>query len=139
MYQPTTSDKFAGTAGDIEVFAQDTLVSSFECKHRPLTLEDVRHGLTKAREKGCLDYCFVTALGLAEGQEEDIRAVVQEMLGSMDVSVLSIYDALQPWSVALNPERRPHFGERVASILRNEMRRQDVANVAAELWNSLGE
>jgi hypothetical protein len=139
VYQPTTSDKFAGTAGDIEIYSQNALVSAYECKHRPLTLEDVRHGIAKAREKACPEYCFVIAVGMAEGQEEDIREAIRDALTSIDVSVLGISEAMQPWAVALNPARRSRFGELVSSILRNAMRRHDVANVAAELWNSLGE
>jgi hypothetical protein len=39
--------------------------------------------------------------------------------------------------IAMNPARRAQFDQRVATILREDMRRHDAANIAAELWNSL--
>ena len=137
VYQSTTSDQFAGTAGDIEVFAAEELYTAYECKHRALNLDDVRHGIGKAQEKGVPEYCFVMAEGLVKGQERAIESEIEEALDTLDVSILDIHEVAKPWAVALNPIRRSQFGDRVASILRDSMRRHDTANVAAELWNSL--
>jgi hypothetical protein len=137
VHQPTSADKFAETAGDIEVYVESKLYSAYECKHRPLNLDDIRHGIRKAREKGVLEYCFVTAEGLAKGQEKDVHRAVEEALDSLDVSVLDIVEAVKCWAVALNPVRGAQFGDRVATILRDDMRRHDTANAAADLWNSL--
>jgi len=41
------------------------------------------------------------------------------------------------WTALLNPERRAILGETVVEILRNDMKRAEVANEAADLWNSL--
>jgi hypothetical protein len=137
VYQSTTSDQFAGTAGDIEVFAAKELYTAYECKHRPLNVDDLRHGVRKAKQNAVPEYCFVTAEGLVQGQEEAIRAEVETALDSLDVSILDVYVAAEYWAVALNAARRAQFGDKVASILRDSMRRHDAANRAAELWNSL--
>ncbi len=136
-YPPSAPDQFSGTVGDVEVSAGGTVCSGYECKHRPLNLDDVRHGIRKARERGVPEYVFVTAEGLARGQEDSVRAEIEGVLDSLDVSLLDIRDAARFWAAALNPARRAKFGQRVATILRKDMRRHDAANIAAELWNSL--
>jgi hypothetical protein len=137
VYQSTTSDQYAGTAGDIEVYAGEVICSAYECKHRPLNLDDVRHGVEKGKKGDVPEYCFITAEGLAKGQEVEINAEIEGQ--TLDVSVVDIYEATRYWAVALNPSRRAQFGEKVASILRDDMRRHDSANAAASLWNSLSE
>jgi hypothetical protein len=37
VYPPNCSDKFAKTAGDIELFLEGKVVSAYECKQRPVT------------------------------------------------------------------------------------------------------
>src|SRR5207302_5148964 len=65
VYPPNYSDKFAGTAGDVEIRFQQTLVSAYECKQRPLTLDDIQHGTRKAKAAGAREYCFVYSAGIA--------------------------------------------------------------------------
>jgi hypothetical protein len=137
IYPPTYSDKFAQTSGDIEVLSADTLLSAYECKHRPLTLDDVRHGIKKATDRGIPEYCFVTADGLARGEEEQIGAEVQASAGERDVTLVDILLAAREWAVVLNPRRRSAFGATVTTILRNAMNRAHVGDAAAALWNSL--
>jgi hypothetical protein len=137
IYPPSYSDKFARTAGDIEVFSADTLLSAYECKHRPLTLDDVRHGVKKAKDRGIPEYCFVYADGLARGEEEQIIAEARATAGERDVTLVEILPAAQEWAVILNPHRRSAFGAAVATILRDAMNRSHAGDTAATLWNSL--
>jgi hypothetical protein len=137
VYAANVSDTYAKTAGDIEVYSEGTLCAAYECKHRPITLNDIEHGIRKAKEKGAPDYCFLIASGFAAGEEKAIRARVKAASEEMDVSLANMESAAASWAVVMNPVRRSLFGGMVAEILRDEMRRGDVANVAAELWNSL--
>jgi hypothetical protein len=137
VYPPTYADKFAKTSGDIEVFAEENLLSAYECKHRPLTLADVRHGIKKARENGIPEYVFVYAAGLAAGEEEAIKQEVDAAQEERDVALVNITTAARLWAVILNSHRRATFGETVATILREAMNRAEIANNAASLWNRL--
>jgi hypothetical protein len=137
VYPPNYSDRYAKTSGDIEVFSADALLSAYECKHRPLTLDDIRHGIKKAKERGIPEYCFVYADGLARGEEDQIVAEVQAAAGEIDVTLVDILPAAREWGVMLNPHRRSAYGATVTEILRDAMRRPKVADAAASLWNSL--
>lgn len=135
VYPPSASDTFSKTAGDIEVFSGDALLTAYECKHRLVTVSDIEHGFRKAKERGVPEYCFVVGEGM--GGEADVRNRVSELSLLMDFSLLEISTIVLPWAVAINPQRRSLFGNTVVDILREEMRRAEVANQAAELWNSL--
>jgi hypothetical protein len=136
VYAANVSDTYAKTAGDIEVYSEGVLCAAYECKQRPMALIDIEHGMRKAQEKGA-DYTFMMAAGFAAGEEAAIRARVTAAQEEMDVSLLDIAMAAPMWAAVMNPVRRSMFGGVVAEILRDEMRRGDVANVAADLWNSL--
>lgn len=60
---PNAADEFGGTAGDVQIFYNETLVAASECKHRPLNLDDVKHGIKKALEKGVSEYHCIIAAG----------------------------------------------------------------------------
>jgi hypothetical protein len=136
VYSPNVSDTFAKTSGDVEVYDSSSVVSAFECKHRPLSLDDVRHGIRKARDNGVAEYCFIYASGIVSGQDEDIRAELKASLEFLDVQMFDIMDVVKPWATALNPIRRGRFGICVTEILGTEMRRVEIANQAAALWNA---
>lgn len=135
VYPPNFSDKFAKTAGDIEIHHDEKLLSAYECKHRPTNLDDIRHGIKKAKDKGVFEYCFVIGSGYSAGEEESIKS---EILTTKDLDVLliDINTLSADWVSALNPIRRSKFGDVVANLLR-QMKRSEVANKSAELWNSL--
>lgn len=137
VYPPNYSDKFAKTAGDIEVFSSHKLIGAYECKHRPLNLTDVQHGIGKARENGLSDYSFVYAAGLESGQKDTINKEIAKNADELDLPVIDIWMASPLWAALLNPLRRARFGEQVVAILREMMKLAEVANQAAELWNSL--
>ena len=137
VYHSTASDQFAGTAGDIEVYAGKSLYSAYECKHRPLNLDDVRHGIDKSKTKGVPEYCFITAAGLAKGQEAAIRAEIKEEGDLLDVSLLDIQKAAKYWAVALNPARRNAVRGQGGFPAARLHARHDAANAAAEVWNLL--
>ena len=136
VYPPTYSDRYAKTAGDIELLLEEKVVSAYECKQRPISLDDIRHGIKKARESGVLDYCFVFTAGYAPGQEGQIVEGVLQAEG-LDALLVDMNAATPDWSTTLNPIRRARFGETVVAILRDDMRRSGIANMAGELWNSL--
>ncbi len=136
VYPPNVSDKFAETAGDIEIWNEQRLISATECKHRPVTLADIRHGIRKAKEKEVPEYCFVFAEGLEQGQESDINSEIVEESKNLDLILIDIYEVIKAWSSALNPERRSIFGDKIVKILR-EIRQFDIANTAANIWNDL--
>jgi hypothetical protein len=136
IYPPNVPDKFAETAGDIEIWNEKMLISATECKHRPLTLEDIRHGIRKAKDRKVTEYCFVFAEGLDRTQESDINSEIIEERKNLDVILIDIYEAMKAWASALNPARRIIFGDKVVKILR-EIRQFDTANTAANVWNEL--
>ena len=133
---PNTADEFAKTAGDVQVFYNDTLVAASECKHRPLNLDDVRHGIRKALEKEVPEYHFVIAAGLAPGQEKQIKEELDKYSTEVDLLLVDIWRAKTLLAGILNPVRRARFGETVVEILR-AMRKFESANQAAELWNKI--
>jgi hypothetical protein len=137
VYPPNYSDKFAKTSGDVEIHHAKATISAFECKHRPITIDDVRHGIKKARENGVPEYWFIGAGGLAPGQEKEIEAELRKSGESVDLHLIDVLKVLPTWAALLNPVRRGKFGETVAEILRDDMHRAEVANQAAETWNEL--
>jgi hypothetical protein len=136
VYPPTYSDKFARTAGDIEVYSGDALVSAYECKHRPLTLDDVHHGIKKARDRGIPEYAFVHAAGLSAGKATEIVGVIKTACQELDVLLIDIHAAASLWAMVLNPLRRSEFGATILTILRDQMKRTGTGRQAAALWNS---
>jgi hypothetical protein len=137
IYPPNQSDKYAKVSGDIEVHKEEVCLSAYECKHRGMNLDDVTHGITKARENGVQEYIFVHAAGLVKKDETEIEDLIEETSEERDVMVIDVYDAIPFWAAMLNPSRREHFGTLVAEILLEDMKRDTSANEAATLWNSL--
>jgi hypothetical protein len=134
VQSPNASDHYTKTAGDVEVSYDDTVVSASECKQRPLTSDDVIHGLRKAA--GVPEYLFVVSVGIGTGQEAAVRSALNDAAKTIDTDLVDIYQEL-PWLVrALNPHRRGQFGEVVVALCR-KMRKFDSANAAAELWNKV--
>jgi len=133
---PNTADEFAKTAGDVQVFYNDTLVAASECKHRPLNLDDVKHGIRKALEKKVPEYHFVIAAGFAPGQEKQIKEELEKYSTEVDLLLVDIWHTNTLLAGILNPIRRARFGETVVELLR-AMRRFESANQAAELWNKI--
>lgn len=136
VYPPNNSDFFGKTKGDVELFYDDVLVSASECKQRPLSLDDVNHGLRKAMEHGVPEYLFVYSDGFAKGQEETIRAAIRANSPRIDVALVNIWEENLSFVKVLSPRRRAVFGESVVALLR-QMRKFDTADSAAELWNSI--
>ena len=137
VYPPNYSDRFARTAGDVEIRFDKTVFSAFECKDRPISLDDIRNGIRKARETGVSEYCFIGAASLVAGQEDAIRAEILAGGAGVDLHLFDIRQVAPGWAAALNPVRRKRFGELVTRILRDDMHRSEAANQAAELWNRL--
>jgi len=90
-YNPNQSDAFAGTIGDVEVFIEGDLVSASECKHRPINLEDVEHGLRKNTSGA--EYIFVIAAGFETQQEENIRKKIAQAGELGDISLVEAQSA----------------------------------------------
>lgn len=133
---PNVADKFGRTVGDVEVYYNDTLVAASECKHRPLNLDDVEHGIRKSLENGVPEYHFVIAAGLAPGQEKQIKEALEAHADQVDLLLVDIWRAKTLLAGILNPVRRAKFGETVVELLR-VMKRFESANQAAELWNTI--
>lgn len=136
VYSPNASDFFGKTAGDVEVYYENILVSASECKQRPLNLDDVTHGIKKALTKGVPEYLFIYSAGLQDEQENEIKEAITKNSGKIDLALVNVWQEMHPLAKALNPKRRAIFGETVTDLLR-EMRKFDSANVAAEIWNRL--
>jgi hypothetical protein len=135
IYPPNYSDTFARTSGDVEIHKDNAILSAFECKHRPISIDDIKHGLRKAKENGVAEYCFIYAEGIVSGQSKEIQTEIDSNLELIDVQLFDIRELLKPWVTALNPLRRGQFGQVVSEILRSEMRRSEVANQSAAIWN----
>lgn len=133
---PNVADEFGRTAGDVQIYYNDTLVAASECKHRPLNLDDVKHGIRKALEKGVPEYHFIIAAGLTSGQEKQIKEELEAHSAEVDLLLVDIWRAKTLLAGILNPVRRARFGEMVVELLR-AMRRFESANQAAELWNKI--
>ena len=133
---PSTADEFGGTAGDVQIHYSRRLVAASECKHRPLNLDDVKHGIKKALEKRVPEYHFVIAAGLAPGQEKQIKEELDEYSTKIDLLLVDIWRTKMLLAGILNPVRRARFGKMVVELLR-AMRKFDTANQAAELWNRI--
>ena len=133
---PNVADEFGRTAGDVQIYYNETLVAASECKHRPLNLDDVKHGIRKALEKEVPEYHFVIAAGLAAGQEKQIKEELAAHSAEVDLLLVDIWHAKTLLAGILNPVRRARFGMKVVELLRR-MRRFESANQAAELWNKI--
>ena len=134
VYNPNQSDEFSGTLGDVEVIVNEAVVSASECKHRPLTLDDVEHGLRKNRIGA--EYVFVVAAGLQKGQEDAIAERISLASKHGDVSLIDAHREFIPMLKMIGPHRRQKFGQCVVELLRN-MREFDSAEAAAAIWNEL--
>jgi len=133
---PNVADEFGRTAGDVQIYYNEILVAASECKHRPLNLDDVKHGIRKALEKEVPEYHFVIAAGLAAGQEKQIKEELSAHSAEVDLLLVDIWHAKTLLAGILNPVRRARFGMKVVELLRR-MRRFESANQAAELWNKI--
>lgn len=133
---PNASDEFGRTVGDVEIYYDEILVAASECKHRPMNLDDVKHGIRKALEKGVPEYHFVIAAGLVAGQEKQIQEELSAHSAEVDLLLVDIWHSKTLLAGILNPVRRARFGEVVVELLR-KMRKFESANQAAELWNKI--
>lgn len=133
---PNVSDQFGKTAGDVEIRYDGTLVAASECKHRPLNLDDVKHGIRKAIESGVPEYHFVIADRLANGQEQEISDEIENHADELDLLLVDIWGRKNFMAGILNPVRRTQLGPTIVRLLR-EMKKFESANVAAERWNLL--
>ena len=136
VYSPNTADLYGKTAGDVEVYYNDCLVSASECKQRPVTLDDIKHGLRKCKERGLAEYNFVYSQGLERGKEAAIKTAIKDSVDACDVTLINIWDESELLAAMLNPVRRASFGTVVVELLR-AMRKFESANQAADLWNSV--
>ena len=133
-YNPNQSDAFAGTIGDVEVFIEGDLVSASECKHRPINLEDVEHGLRKNTSGA--EYIFVIAAGFETQQEENIRKKIAQAGELGDISLVEAQSEFASVLKILGPHRRRRLGPAVTVLLRT-MREFASAEEAAALWSRL--
>lgn len=133
---PNTSDQFGQRAGDVEIHYEEVLVAASECKHRPLNLDDVKHGLSKAIERGVPEYHFVIAAGVKPGQTSQIEEELAAHSGKLDLLLVDIWQSKTLLAGILNPIRRARFGGLVVGFLR-DMRKFKSADIAAELWNAV--
>ena len=136
VYSPNASDLYGKTAGDVEVYYSNTLVSASECKQRPLNLDDVNHGIKKAIDKSVPEYLFVISAGIVAGQEEAIKDALTKHAQEIDLEFVDIWEQSRLLAALLNPSRRSKFGGVVVDLLR-KMRKFDSANAAADLWNKI--
>lgn len=134
VYNPNQSDEFSGTLGDVEVVVNENVISASECKHRPLTLDDVEHGLGKNRIGA--EYLFIVAAGLQKGQENAIMERIGRANQEGDVSLIDAHRELTPMLKLIGAHRRQKFGQCVVELLKS-MREFNTADSAASLWNEL--
>jgi hypothetical protein len=133
-YNPNQSDEYSGTIGDVEVFFEGTLASATECKHRPINLDDVEHGLRK--NTAGAEYIFVIAAGFHVAQENAIRDRIAQAAKVGDVSLIEAEHEFPILLKLVGPHRRRRLGSVVAEILR-DMREFGAAEEASMLWNGL--
>lgn len=133
-HNPNQSDEYSGTIGDVEVFMEGELLSASECKHRPISLDDIEHGL--AKNKVGAEYIFVIAAGFQENQETAVRNRIVEAASQADVSLIEAEHDFVTMLKMMGPHRRKRLGSTVASVLK-EMREFNCADEAGTIWNKL--
>jgi len=136
VYSPNAAELYGKTAGDVEVYYKKNLISASECKQRPMSLDDVNHGISKALRKGVPEYYFVISAGIVPNQEASITKAISDHIKQVDLAVLDIHQEVDVLAAMLNPLRRGEFGRVVADLLR-QMRKFESANAAAEIWNRI--
>lgn len=65
-----TADEFSKSAGDVEVFRENTLIRAVEVKDKPTERSDIQHAITKARESELGEYLFVLGSGWQSQSEK---------------------------------------------------------------------
>lgn len=133
VYAPNVSDKFGKTAGDVELYLNNKLISAFECKDRPFGANDITHGLNKAAKRAVPEYIFISGSNVQTSEEDLSKAGEQ---AGIDTWCISINDVIDSWCLILNPRRRAMFGRVVVQNLIT-MRRSEVAKIAQELWERI--
>jgi hypothetical protein len=133
---PNASDYFSKTAADVEIYYKKVLISASECKQRPLSLDDVNHGIKKALSNGVPEYFFVISAGIEDRHEEQIRQSLMSQGQEIDLRLIDIWSHMVTLATLLNPVRRNHFGSILVVLLR-KMRKFESANYAAEQWNKI--
>lgn len=136
VHSPNTADLYAKTAGDVEVFYGNVLISASECKQRPLNEDDVNHGIGKAIKNGVPEYNFVLSAGIVGGHEKAIAKIIKENEDSIDIAMIDIWSVAELLSAALNPLRRAKFGAVLVELLR-EMRKFESANAGRSFGTKL--
>lgn len=136
VYSPNASDFFGKTAGDVELYYDDILVCASECKQRPISLDDVNHGISKAIANGVPEYRFVISAGVVPSQERQIFEALHEHSGKIDLPLIDISKDIRLLAAMLNPAGRAKLGPLVVEFLR-KMRKFESANSAADLWNTV--
>jgi hypothetical protein len=135
VLSPNAADTFTGAAGDVEVFYKNTLISVSECKQRPLTCDDVKHGIKKANRHSVSEYLFITTDGIKDGHAAEINAYINSVSG-VDVTLFELNRDAGFIISLLNPMKREQFPTLVVSYLR-QMRHFAPANNVAEIWNKI--
>jgi len=135
VYNPNESSEYSGMFGNVEVYAGEKIVSGSECKHRPLSLDDVEHSLRK--NKPGIECVFVTSAGLQPGEEQAVKNRIAAAARTSDVSLVDANRDFAAFLKLLGPHRQ-RLGQCVTELLR-KMREFDSADEAARLWNKLRE
>lgn len=65
-----TADEFSKSAGDVEVFREESLVRAAEVKDKPAERSDIQHAITKAREAELGEYLFIIGAGWQSQSEK---------------------------------------------------------------------
>jgi hypothetical protein len=90
-----TADEFSKSAGDVEVFREDSLVRAAEVKDKPAERSDIQHAITKAREAELGEYLFVLGSGWQSQSEkqaalDDIESAPIELIVVYPDELLSV-------------------------------------------------
>lgn len=133
-YPVNWSDKFSKTAGDIEFRINSIVKKAAESKDKPLTLNDVMHVATKAKENHLTEYIIITGAGVVTSDEEAIKEFVFEKVKEgLNINLIDFPQSLRPLLISMGEEGRKFLVEKVGQFL-NEMK---VSRDSKEAWEQL--
>lgn len=114
-----TADKFSKSAGDVEVFRENTLIRAAEVKDKPAERSDIQHAITKARESELGEYLFVLGAGWQSQNEK--QAAINDIENAPIELILIYPDELLSMLKFVGDAGRVEFTRVVGEYL-NDMR-----------------
>lgn len=117
-YPVNWSDKFAKTAGDIEIYEEKQIVRAAESKDKPLALNDVQHVVKKAKQHKLTEYLILSGAGIVDAERKEIENLLEQQISDgVSINILNVPEDLRPFLILLGAKGRKYFVEKVGEYL----------------------